>query len=191
VRKLVLRPIENWRSRLEIIEQLESLKRLGKGVVVNGPLMIGNPPLTELGDDVCINAGLVVRGNGSLVLGSHVHFGQHVEILTSNHNFDRPTALPYDKVRVARDVDVGDCVWFGDHVIVTPGVRIGEGAILGAGAVVTREVPPLAVVGGAPAKVLRYRDEEPYRRLRGEGKYLGWPRDHDVINGRELQLRRR
>lgn len=191
LRKLVLNPIGNWRTRQETIEQLEALKHLGAGVVVNGSVYFESPSTTELAEDVCINDGLVIRGAGSLRLGAHVHFGENVEILTTNHNFERPDQLPYDKTRLSKDVEVGDCVWFGDRVIVVPGVTIGEGAVLAAGAVVTRDVPPLAVVGGSPAKLIRYRDEGAYRQLRAEGKYLGWPRSHDEVGGRRLHIKRK
>lgn len=190
LRKAILRPVAQWRSRLEVIEQLEGLKRLGRGVVVNGPVEFGNPAATELGDDVCINPGLRVRGEGGLRIGSHVHFGIDVEILTSNHNYNRPARLPYDEVRLAEDVEIGDCTWVGDRVVIVPGVKIGEGAVLAAGAVVVRDVPPLTVVGGAPAKALRERDQEAYRKLRESNTYLGWPREHHLINGRRAVLPR-
>jgi acetyltransferase-like isoleucine patch superfamily enzyme len=190
LRKLVLRPVEQWRGRLEVVEQLEALKSLGQGVAVNGPVEFGNPRQVELGDDVCINPGLKVRGDGGLRIGSHVHFGIDVEILTSNHNFDQPASLPYDEVRIARDVEIGDCAWIGDRVVIVPGVKVGEGAVLAAGAVVTRDVPAMAVVGGSPAKVIRQRDETSYRRLRESASYLGWPRDFHLVNGREARLRR-
>ena len=191
LRKLVVRPLLNWHDRMSVLEQLEHLKTLGQGVAVFGPIEIGNPTMTELKEDVSINPGLIVRGTGALRLGAHVHFGRDVEILTSNYNFDVPTALPYDKTRNARDVEVGDCVWFGDRVVVVPGVSVGEGAILAAGAVVTRDVPPLAIVGGSPARVIRRRNEEAYWRLRSAGRYVGWPRDYDLINGVRVSVRRR
>lgn len=191
IRKLVLRPLARWKDQLEVVEQLEALKSLGRGVIVNGPLRLGNPGNTEFAEDVSINAGLVVRGSGALKVGAHAHFGEDVEILTSNHNFDRPETLPYDKQRIARDVVVGECVWFGDRVIVVPGVVIGDGAVLAAGAVVTRNVPPMAVVGGSPAKVIRLRDQAAFEELSAAGKFLGWPRDYDLINDRRMKLRRR
>ncbi|MBX7100241.1 MAG: acyltransferase [Myxococcaceae bacterium] len=191
VRRLILRPIDDWRLRQEIVEQLSLVKRLGRGVVVDGPISLGNPAETEIGDDVCLNRHLVVRGSGPLVLGSHLHFGHNVEILTSNHNFERPEALPYDQVRTAKGVVVGDCVWLGDRSMIVPGVTVGEGAILGAGAVITKDVPPLAIMGGAPAKIIRYRDEAAYRALVKEGRYLGWPRDQDFIQGVSMRVPRR
>ncbi len=67
---------------------------------------------------------------------------------------------------VLRPVTIGNDVWIGVRVIILGGVKIGNGAVIGAGSVVTRDVPPYAVVAGAPARLIRYRFEEPViRRL--------------------------
>lgn len=191
LRRFVMRPAERWYVAMSTLDQLEAMKALGPGIVVNGELQLGNPEGTEFKEDVCINHGLVVRGNGRLTVGAHVHFGEHVEIITSNHNFDRPSQLPYDKIRISKEVEIADCVWIGDRVTIVPGVRIGEGAVIAAGAVVTRNVPDLAVVGGCPAKTIRMRDADAYRELRATGSYLGWPRDYDLINGKRTEVRRK
>jgi acetyltransferase-like isoleucine patch superfamily enzyme len=184
-------PVARWRSTCEVVEQLQELASLGQAVGVNGPLYLGNPPATHLGDDVSINPGLITRGDGRLSIGSHCHLGQHILILTSNHNIASTECLPYDKKRITKAVTIGESVWIGDRVVIVPGVTVGEGAVLAAGAVVTKDVPPLAIVGGAPAKLIRYRDEATYRRLKSEGKYLNWPRSFDRINGRPMHIRRK
>jgi hypothetical protein len=74
------------------------------------------------------------------------------------HRFLRP-------VRICRNV------WIGSNVLVCPGVTIGEGAVVAMGSVVTKDVPPLSVVGGNPAKVIKTRDEEMYRRIQSEGRH--------------------
>jgi acetyltransferase-like isoleucine patch superfamily enzyme len=177
-------------SRASAIQQLERLEYLGPGVIVNGPISLGNVRQTRFASDVCINPGLVVKGEGALEIGSHVHFGENVEIHTANHNYDKPDFLPYDTIRIKKTVTIGDCVWICDRVIITPGVNIGEGAILAAGAVVTRDVPPLAIVGGSPAHVIKYRNRETYEQLRQEDRFLNWPRDYDLINKKRVTIRR-
>lgn len=191
VRKLVVRPLHDWMLFHETLVQLEQLGALGPGCSVNGPVSIGAPQRTFFGADVCINRDFVCRGGGQLVIGSHVHFAEQVRIVTENHNFESPDALPYDHTRLLRDVIIDDCAWIGERVTLIPGVRIGEGAIVGAGSVVTRDVPPLAIVGGAPAKFLRERPADEYRRLREQGRYLGWPRERDLVCGREVDVKRR
>lgn len=191
IRKFIVRPLVDWYSYWDTVNQFESLGALGAGVAANGPIRFGNPTQTVLSDDVSINSGLIVRGDGRLIIGSHVHFGEHITIVTGNHNFENPESLPYDKKRIAKDVRIGDAVWIGDRVLIIPGVTVGEGAILAAGAVVTRDVPPLAIVGGSPAELIRSRNEESYNELKSRGSYLNWPREYDLINGRRTHLTRR
>jgi chloramphenicol O-acetyltransferase type B len=190
-RKLVLRPLHDWYSYWDTVNQVESLASLGPGLAVNGPVDFGNPGSTHLAEDVSINAGFAAKGTGRLTIGSHVHFGEQVKILTSNHNFEQPECLPYDHQRNDKDVKIGDCVWIGDQVVIVPGVTVGEGAVLAAAAVVTRDVSPLAIVGGSPAAVIRYRDTQTYEALKAKGHYLNWPRDCDVVNGKKTHLKRR
>ena len=191
VRRFLVEPVRMWYLRHETQEQLNGLGACGKGIVVSGPTRLGDPSRLQLGEGVSINPGFTVRGMGPVTIGNHVHFGQQVLILTSNHNYFEPETLPYDKVRLPRAVTIGDCVWVGDRVTIVPGVTVGEGAVLAAGAVVTRDVPPMAVVGGAPAKVLKCRDEDAYRKLKEAGAYLGWPQSSDLVNKRPMQITRR
>lgn len=91
-------------------------------------------------------------------------------IISANHNYEG-CEIPYDSTYIAKEIDIGDFVWFGNRVTVIGNVRIGEGAIIGACSVVTSDVPPLAIVGGNPAKVIKYRDKEHFYKLKSEGKY--------------------
>jgi acetyltransferase-like isoleucine patch superfamily enzyme len=190
-RKLIVRPATRWYDTACVVELLRNVEQLGRGVVVNGRIQVGVPQALRLGDDVSLNRGFVVKDRGPCVIGDHVHFGEHVTLLTANHNFAVPEALPYDKVRLAPGITIGDSVWIGDHVIIVPGVHVGEGAILAAGAIVTRDVPALAVVGGSPARVLKERDAEVYRRLKEQGKFIGWPRDYDLVMGQKMHIPRK
>lgn len=75
------------------------------------------------------------------------------------------TALPYDHTNISKDITIGRNVWLGLNVIILPGVRIGDGVIIQAGSVVTKDVPDLAIAGGHPAKVFSYRDKKHYYNL--------------------------
>ena len=187
LRALLIRPLHTWYMRTATREQLSKLKSRGRGLAVKGPIRI-TPAHTSLGDGTSINPHFECLGQGNLTIGAHVHIGEHVSIFTDNHNFETPTCLPYDTQRNCKDVTIEDCVWIGSYSLIVPGVTVGEGAIIAAGAVVTRDVPPLAIVGGSPAAVIRYRDEDAYRRLRSEEKYLGWPRSQHLIQGRPTDL---
>ena len=111
-----------------------------------------------------------ILGGGKVVIGDYFHSGSECMIITQNHNY-KGNMIPYDNSYIYKNVTIGDCVWFGNRVIVTGNVTIGEGAIIAAGSVVCKDVPPLAIVGGNPAKVIKYRDEEHYFRLKSEGRF--------------------
>lgn len=113
----------------------------------------------EIGRDTWIGQGCFLHSAGGLTIGRAVGIGPMVKILTSQHAADE-TRLPvlHTKLDFA-PVVIEDGADIGVGSIVLPGVRIGEGAIVGAGAVVTRSVPPYTVVAGVPAKVMRQRGQ--------------------------------
>ena len=114
------------------------------------------PSSVELGDYSGI--GIRAQINGKVVIGNHVMMGPEVCIFPRNHAFDR-TDSPMDQQGFApeKTVIIEDDVWIGARAIILPGVHIGTGAVIGAGAIVTKDVPAYAVVGGNPARVLKTR----------------------------------
>ena len=107
-----------------------------------------------VGKGVFLNTGCHFGDQGGITIGDNVLFGSNVVIATVNHDFDpanRRTAYPSPVV-------IGNNVWIGSSVTIVPGVTIGENAIVAAGAVVTKDVPPNTVVGGNPARILRKID---------------------------------
>lgn len=113
----------------------------------------------SLGDDSGIGVNAKIYGRCSI--GRNVMMGEDVTIITRNHSFDR-TDIPMCQqgFEEERPVVIGDDVWIGDRVIILPGVHIGNGCIIGAGAVVTKDVSDYTVVAGNPAKVIRSRVKE-------------------------------
>ena len=106
------------------------------------------------------NSGLGIncRVRGPLTIGNDVMMGPDVVIMTNSHNFDRiDIPMNAQGSAIPKKVIIGNDVWIGTRVIILPGVTIGNGAIIGAGAVVTKDVPDMAIVGGCPAKIIRYR----------------------------------
>lgn len=110
----------------------------------------------SLGD----NSGIGIRAQieDDVTIGKNVMMGPDCMIFTRNHEFsDREQPMCTQGFSRTRPVVIGDDVWIGARVIILPGVHVGKGSILGAGAVVTKDVEPYSVMGGNPAKLLKRR----------------------------------
>lgn len=124
---------------------------------------------TWLGKNVHFN-GIYITGSGKCIIGNNFHSGSGCKILTHYHNYESENYIPYDNTYIVKDVIIKDNVWFGIDVIVLPGVIIGEGCVIQAGSVVVKNIPDLAIAGGHPAQVFKFRDSKKYYRLKNENK---------------------
>ena len=102
--------------------------------------------------------GLNAQLNGAMEIGNDVMMGPDVVVYTLNHSTER-TDIPMSRQGFTeeKEVIIEDDVWIGARVIILPGVRVSQGSIIAAGSVVTKDVPPYTIVGGAPAKVIKSR----------------------------------
>ncbi len=137
-------------------------------VFIGGYTRLSNK--THLGKNISFN-GLIVNGVGKLTIGDNFHSGTQCLIITSIHNYDFGSKIPYDETHISKDVLIGDNVWFGDRVTILGAVTIEEGAIIQAGAVVVKDVPAGAIVGGNPAQIFKYRNMVHYNKLKKEQKF--------------------
>jgi len=111
-----------------------------------------------LGDHVTINEHCSLQGCD---IGDHALIAPLCYVVTRNHRFeDLETPIASQGYGEERPPRIGRDVWIGARVMLMPAVTIGDGAVIAAGAVVTRDVPPRAIVGGVPARVLRFRGEK-------------------------------
>ena len=109
--------------------------------------------------------------SGSVYIGKYFHTGRGLTIFSSNHNYNSHNAIPYDEEDIKKPVTIKDFVWCGANVTIVPGVTVGEGVVIGSGAVITKDVPDFAIIGGNPAKVIKYRNIELFKKLKKEGKF--------------------
>lgn len=110
----------------------------------------------ELGDNS--DLGLRCHINGKVIIGNDVIMAPDVAIYTVNHNTDRvDIPIKYQGSTEEKPVSIGDGCWICARVIILPGVKIGKGCVVGAGAVVTKSVPDFSVVAGNPARVVKQR----------------------------------
>jgi len=117
-------------------------------------------PSLKIGRRTAINEFNNIRaGNAPVTIGDDCLISQFVSIIDANHGTARGAFMrnqPHDLAGAG--VRIGDDVWVGAHAVILPGVHIGTGAVVAAGAVVTRDVPEYAVVAGVPAEIRRYRE---------------------------------
>lgn len=146
------------------------LKSCGELVRFSSGVKLFKPKNITVGNNVRIGNNCILSGEGGINIGNNISFGPQVIIWSANHNFDTPETLPYDKEYISKEVNIEDNVWIGARATIVPGVRIHEGAVIGMGAVVTKDVPEGAVVGGNPAKILKYRNMEAYKNLKAQNK---------------------
>ncbi len=128
----------------------------GKNINIEKGADFGSGKGIKIGNNSGLGVECVVRG--PLEIGDNVMMGRWVNIMTNSHDTSR-TDIPMNQQghKTPRKVTIGSDVWIGNRVTILPGVTIGDGAILGAGAVITKDVPGFAVMGGVPARVIKYR----------------------------------
>jgi maltose O-acetyltransferase len=131
------------------------LSKCGRNVNIEKGADFGSGAGITIGDNSGIGVNCRVRG--PLSIGDNVMMGPDCVVLTNTHNFDRVDVPMIEQGLSSKCVEIGNDVWIGTRVIILPGVKIGDGVIVAAGAVVTKSVPDYAVVGGVPAKVIKYR----------------------------------
>jgi len=147
------------------------------------PFIIKKSHNIRVGKENYHNGNLIVKGKGVLHIGSYCAFGQDIKIILSNHNYEFPSiqytlymknfgGLPYEIT--SGSTEIGSDVWIGDNVVLLPNVKIGNGVIVGAGAVVTKDIPDYAIVGGSPAKILKYRFSESKIKDLNDKKWWDW-----------------
>jgi acetyltransferase-like isoleucine patch superfamily enzyme len=157
--RLLLAPLPIFvgsRLRSEVLRRVGF--RIGEGSSMAGlPVITGSGQVREklaIGRSCWFNIEVHLELNSTITIGDGVSLGQQVMILTSTHDYQRwPTRRA--GALLERPVAIGDGCWLGARCLILPGVALGDGAVVAAGAVVTKDVPPHTLVAGIPARPLR------------------------------------
>lgn len=149
---LLFRPAKAWVS----IRYRLALRHCGKMVDFESRMLIRNPGRVSIGDGCSFSSYVILDGHDSITIGNDCMFALRVTVSTATHDYHN---TPMKSVTLSRPVVIGNDVWFGVGATVLPGVTVGDGAVVGAHALVTKDVPPYAIVVGVPAKIMKYREK--------------------------------
>jgi acetyltransferase-like isoleucine patch superfamily enzyme len=130
--------------------------KLGEHVFIRPPLNVFYPKNVTVEDNVYINSGLTILAQDKVFIGSYTMIATNVSIITVDHDYSkiRQEAV---KAHKKAPVHIEKNVWLGANTVVLAGVTIGEGAVLGAGSVVTHNIPPYTIACGVPARPVKKR----------------------------------
>lgn len=159
-----------WRWRINLFAYLvinmakdRRYISVGKNSIIHPTTIIRYGQNMKIGDNCLINHNNLLQAgkgpNGRITIGNYVHTGVNVMFLAFNHGFYTTEIPTKEQDYIDAPIVVEDDVWIGGGSIILSGVTIGKGAIIAAGAVVNKDVPQYAIVGGVPARVIKYRDK--------------------------------
>lgn len=148
----------------------EQFAKCGEHVRLERRVFISHPGRVAIGDWTTIQGQVAMHSIGGVHIGRYVGIGYRVMILTFQHRYRNARSIPFDDGVFLQPVLIRDFAWVGWGSMVLPGVEIGEGAIIGMGSLVTKDVPPLGIVLGNPAEVVGYRSQEHFEACKAEGR---------------------
>ena len=152
-----LRLLARPRLALDTLRYRLTLGRCGRGVGFETGMVVRNPGRISIGDRCTFSSFVVLDAHDDITIGNDCLFALRVTVSTATHDLARD---PMNSATVTKPVVIGNNVWFGVGATVLPGITIGDGAVVGAHALVTKDVPPRAIVVGVPARILRSRGPE-------------------------------
>ncbi len=143
-----------WLDAQKDIQLKSALHYCGNNVKIYHPVIFYGPEALDIGDDTSVASYVHIWCGGRVIIGARCMIGSHVAISSLTHDYNQ---VQMWKTIVAKPVTIGDDVWIGSHAMIMPGVTVGHGAVIGAGSLVSTDIPENAIVYGIPAHVRGYR----------------------------------
>ena len=160
-------------KRAEIIEKI--VGEIGEGGFMQGPIFFHYGKHTRIGKKLFANFNFTVQDDAEVTIGDDCNFGPNTTIVTPVHpmiaeerNMMMTAAGEKKRMCYAKPVHIGNNCWFGANVTVCPGVTIGDNCVIGAGSVVTRDIPENSFAAGVPCRVIREITEKDSMRYKPE-----------------------
>lgn len=153
------------KKRIEILDEL--LPNRGKNCFLQGPIQFDYGVFTSVGDNFYANFNFTVLDTCPVTIGDNVFFGPNCTVATALHYFDPierrirvdENGEAYD-IEFGKPITIGNDCWIASNVVICAGVTIGDNCTIGAGSVVTRDIPPNSLAAGNPCRVIRKIDKE-------------------------------
>ena len=143
--------VETLSERQAVLQNI--LGKFGQNSIIEPPFRCVYGQNIEIGDNVFLNFQCVILDCNKVQIDDHTMIGPNVQIYTAAHDLQAETRI--QGWEVAKPIEIAERVWIGGGAILLPGVKIGRNAVVGAGAVVSRDVPANTIVVGNPATVIR------------------------------------
>lgn len=155
--KIKMHPINSCGGKIFLKMNKNSFCSIGKFLIYDGPLYfnIENNSKIIIGDNCYFNRNCSLTSMKEIKIGNNCMIGNNVVIIDHNHYYDKSGI--YGKKYEINSVNIGNNVWIGANSVILPNVTIGEGSIIAAGAVVTKDIPSNEIWGGVPAKFIKKR----------------------------------
>ena len=130
---------------------------IGYGTVILDGFNVRNPNKIQIGKRCFVNINCFIQGAGGVSIGDDVLIAPNVSFYSENHIFENSRKRINEQGFERKPIKIGNDVWIGANVVLLPGVILGDGCVIAAGAVITKSFPKNSVIGGVPGKLLKVR----------------------------------
>jgi acetyltransferase-like isoleucine patch superfamily enzyme len=165
---IIKKAIDNYYTKTQLISA-----QIGKNTYFYGRGTIFFSEKLVIGDNCKIGNNHFFHSKGGITIGNNTILSRNVTIYSANHNYLSEDLIPYDETYIEKKVIIGDSVWVGMNVSILPGVIIEDGAIIGMGTIITKNVKKGEIVVGMGQKVVGSRNLDNFDKLVKKGKFFG------------------